>query len=101
MAKKSMVAKNNRRMKIVERYRERRAELVQQMNDPNLSYEEREVARRQFNNIPRDASPTRVRVRCDVTGRSRGNYRKFRLCRIAFREYALRGMLPGVTKSSW
>ncbi|MCB1043748.1 MAG: 30S ribosomal protein S14 [Acidobacteria bacterium] len=101
MAKKSMVAKNLKRMQTVERFRARRAELVKTMNDPNLSYEEREAARRQFNNIPRDASPTRVRVRCDVTGRSRGNYRKYRLSRLTFREYALRGLLPGVTKSSW
>ncbi len=101
MAKKSMIAKNLKRMKVAEQYRSTREELVKKMNDASLPSEERDAARRQFNNIPRDASRTRIRVRCEVTGRARGNYRKYRLCRIAFREYALRGMLPGVTKSSW
>ncbi|MDJ0839322.1 MAG: 30S ribosomal protein S14 [Acidobacteriota bacterium] len=101
MAKKSKIAKNLKRMKLVEKYRERRQELIKQMNDLNLSDAEREEAARKFHNIPRDASPTRVRVRCDVTGRPRGNYRKFRLSRIKFRELAHQGMLPGITKSSW
>lgn len=101
MAKKSMIAKNLRRQKLVEKYRERRQELLKQMHDYNLSDAEREEARRKFNNLPRDASPTRVRVRCGVTGRPRGNYRKFRLSRVKFRELAHQGMIPGITKSSW
>ena len=101
MARKAMIAKNLKRAALVEKYRERRAELVKKMNDPNLSEEEREAARRSFNNIPRDASRTRSRLICEVTGRSRGNYRRFRMCRIKFREMALQGMLPGITKSSW
>lgn len=101
MAKKSKVARNIYRMKMVEKYRDVRKQLVKQMHDPNLSEEEREQARKRFLNIPRDASPTRVRMRCEVTGRPRGNYRHFRLCRIKFREMANQGLLPGVTKSSW
>ncbi|MCB1049458.1 MAG: 30S ribosomal protein S14 [Acidobacteria bacterium] len=101
MARKAKIAKNLKRMEQADRYYKRRQELVKKMYDPNLSEEERSAARRQFNNIPRDASPTRTRLRCEVTGRSRGNYRRFRMCRITFREMALAGMLPGVTKSSW
>ena len=101
MAKKSKIARNIHRMKMVEKYRERRQELLKMMHDPNLGDVEREEATRKFNNIPRDASPTRIRERCHVTGRPRGGYRKFRLSRIKFRELALQGMVPGVTKSSW
>ena len=101
MAKKSMIARNQYRMRVVEKYRKRREELIKTMNNPNLPDADREEARRMFNNIPRDASPTRIRVRCDVTGRPRGNYRKFRLSRIKFRELAHQGLVPGVTKSSW
>ncbi|PIE02068.1 MAG: 30S ribosomal protein S14 [Acidobacteria bacterium] len=101
MAKKSMIARNLYRMKLVEKYKERREVLVKTMNNPSLSDEERAAARKKFNNIPRDANPNRVRLRCEVTGRPRGNYRKFRMCRIAFRKLANEGKLPGVTKSSW
>jgi len=101
MAKKSKIAKNIKRMETVEKYRGIRKQLIKSMYDPRLSEEERDQARRRFRNLPRDASPTRIRRRCELTGRPRGNYRKFRLCRIAFRELALEGMLPGVTKSSW
>ena len=101
MAKKSKIARNLHRMKMVEKYRERRKELLKIMNDPETPDVEREEAARKFNNIPRDASPTRVRVRCEITGRPRGNYRKYRLSRNKFRELSLAGLLPGVTKSSW
>ena len=101
MAKKSKIARNLHRMATVEKYREKRNELLKIMRDPNSGDVEREEAIRKFNNLPRDASPTRVRVRCEVSGRPRGNYRKFRLSRIKFRELANAGMLPGVTKSSW
>ncbi len=101
MAKKSKIAKNLKRIELVARFRKRRESLLKIINDPSLPDAEREEARRKFNNIPRDASPTRVRVRCGVTGRPRGNYRKFRLSRNKFRELALQGLLPGVTKSSW
>ena len=101
MAKKSKIARNKHREELVAKYRERRAELVKMINDPNLPDAEREEARRRFNNIPRDASPTRVRVRCEASGRPRGNYRKYKLSRVKFRELALAGLIPGVTKSSW
>ena len=101
MAKKSKIAKNLKRVQLVEKYRERRKELLKIMHDPNTSEADRQEAARAFNNIPRDASRTRIRVRCEITGRPRGNYRKFRLSRIKFRELALQGLVPGITKSSW
>ena len=101
MAKKSMVARNLYRMRIVEKYKERRDALVETMNNPSLSDDERMEARKKLNNIPRDANPNRVRLRCEITGRPRGNYRKFRMCRISFRQLANEGKIPGVTKSSW
>ncbi len=101
MAKKSKIARNLYRMATVEKYREKRKELLGIMHDPNAPEAERQEATRKFNNLPRDSSATRVRVRCEVSGRSRGNYRKFRLSRIKFRELAHQGLLPGVTKSSW
>lgn len=101
MAKKSKIARNKHRMALVEKYRERRRELLKIMNNADLPEAEREEARRSFNNIPRDASPTRIRLRCEVTGRPRGNYRKFKLSRIKFRELAHQSLIPGITKSSW
>jgi small subunit ribosomal protein S14 len=101
MAKKSMIARNLYRMRLVDKYKKRREELVSTMNNPNLPDDERLAARKKLNNIPRDANPNRVRMRCEITGRPRGNYRKFRMCRIAFRQLANEGKLPGVTKSSW
>ena len=101
MAKKSKIARNLYRKQIEAKYRDRRKELLNKMHDPELSDADREEAARAFNNLPRDASPTRIRVRCEVTGRPRGNYRKFKLSRIKFRELGLQGLLPGITKSSW
>lgn len=101
MAKKSKIARNERRKHLVAKYAARRQELLKVINSPESPDEERDEALRKFRNIPRDASPTRIRVRCEITGRPRGNYRKYRLSRIKFRELALAGMLPGVTKSSW
>ena len=101
LAKKSKVAKNLKRIKLVAKYRERREELKKLMNDLDLSDADRAEAARKFQALPRDASPTRIRSRCEITGRPRGNYRKFRLSRIKFRELAHEGMLPGITKSSW
>ena len=101
MAKKSKIARNKYREALVEKYRERRTALLKVINDPDASDADREEAQRKFNNIPRDASPTRLRMRCELTGRPRGNYRKFKLSRIKFRELANEGLLPGVTKSSW
>ena len=101
MATKAKIAKNEQRKKIVERYRERRAELKALSTDPSLSPGDQQLARTALSQLPRDASPTRVRNRCLLTGRPRGYYRKFGLSRIALRELALRGELPGMVKSSW
>ena len=101
MAKKSKIARNEYRKRQVEKYREKRAELLAIIKDEKVSEESRDEAYRALRKLPRDASPTRVRNRCNLTGRPRGYYRKFGLSRIALRDLALRGDLPGVTKSSW
>jgi small subunit ribosomal protein S14 len=101
MAKKSSVAKNKKRMRMVEQYKEKRQELKSIWLDPKNSDEEREAAQRKLNSMPRNSSPVRVRNRCALTGRPRGYYRKFGLSRIAVRDCALRGDLPGVIKASW
>lgn len=101
MAKKSKIARNEHRKRQVQKYEAKRAELVAIIKDRKVSEESRDEAYRALRSLPRDASPTRVRNRCNVTGRPRGYYRKFGLSRIALRDLALRGDLPGVTKSSW
>lgn len=101
MAKLSSIHKNDRRRKLAEKYGRYRTELRKKANNPNLPDEERAAARLKLEKLPRDTSPTRVTVRCYLTGRPRGNYRKFGLSRIAFRQLAHRGLLPGVTKASW
>jgi small subunit ribosomal protein S14 len=101
MATKAKVAKNEQRKKVVARYRERRLELKALAVDQELSQEDRLAAQAELSKLPRDASPTRVRNRCVLTGRPRGYYRKFGLSRIALRDLALRGELPGMVKSSW
>lgn len=101
MAKTSKIAKERKRRELVERYRERRAELKEMFLDQRLPEEERQEAFRLLNKLPRDSSPTRMRNRCALTGRARGYYRKFGLSRIALRDLALRGELPGVIKASW
>ena len=101
MAKKSMVAREKKRERLVAKYAAKRAELKAIWTDTSRSPEEREEAFKRLNRLPRDSSPTRVRNRCALTGRPRAYYRKFGLSRIALRELARRGELPGVTKSSW
>ena len=101
MAKKSMIAKNERRKEIVARYAERRAELKKIIKNPNTSDEDRIEAQFELNRQPRDASPVRVRNRDAADGRPRGYLRKFGLSRVRVREMAHRGELPGVRKSSW
>lgn len=101
MAKKSMIAKNKRRAEQVERYRERREELLSVIKDPSSSLDAKREAYAAIAKMPRDASPTRYRNRCGITGRPRGYLRKFGMSRIAVRELAHRGELPGVMKSSW
>ena len=101
MAKKSAIEKNNRRKGLAARYAAKRAQLKAAAMDENLSLEERFKARLRLAALPRNSAPSRVRNRCEVTGRPRGYYRKLRMSRIALREYGSRGQIPGLVKSSW
>ena len=101
MAKTSQVIRDNRRKKLIKKYAEKRTELRTKLNDPNVSIEEKLEVQEQFAKLPRNSCPTRLTRRCKVSGRSRAYYRKFGVSRIALRELALSGQLPGVRKSSW
>lgn len=98
---KRHLAREKKREKLVELYRTRRSDLRAAQSDPKLSEEERMAARLKLNALPRDSSPSRYQRRCAATGTARSVYRKFELNRISFRNMALAGLLPGVTKSSW
>lgn len=101
MAKTSSVEKNNRRAKLAKQYAAKRARLKGMAVDDKLTPEERFGARLKLAELPRNSSPTRVRNRCELTGRPRAVYRKFKLSRVALRQLASLGALPGVVKSSW
>ncbi len=101
MAKKSMIERELKRSKLVAKYAKKRAELKAIIRDVNSSDEERLNAQAKLNAMPRDASPTRQRNRCAITGRPHGVYRKFGLARNKLREAAMRGEIPGLTKASW
>ncbi|HJQ17816.1 MAG TPA: 30S ribosomal protein S14 [Allosphingosinicella sp.] len=101
MAKLSSINKNERRKKLVKRHAGRYARLKAIADDKSKDETERLIARLKLAEIPRNGNPTRVRNRCQMTGRSRAYYRKFRLSRIMLRELANKGLIPGVTKSSW
>lgn len=101
MAKTSKIVQNNKRKVIIARYAERRAVLVKIIKDPEASYADKREAYAKIAKMPRDASATRYRNRCNVTGRPRAYFRQFGLSRIAFRDMAHRGDLPGVRKASW
>jgi small subunit ribosomal protein S14 len=101
MAKISSIAKNNRRKKMAAKGEPKRAALRKIIIDPNATDEEVIDAQKKLQKMPRDTSRIRVRNRCELTGRSRGYYRDFGISRIKLRELGHRGMLPGVTKSSW
>jgi small subunit ribosomal protein S14 len=101
MAKKSAVEKNLRRQRLVAKFAARRAALKAIINDDNLSPEERFSARLKLAELPRNSAPTRVRNRCELTGRPRGFYRKLKLSRIGLRDMASSGQIPGMVKSSW
>ena len=101
MAKLSSVNKNERRKKLVKQYANKYAKLKAIADDTSLDESERLIARLKMAEIPRNGNPTRVRNRCVTTGRPRGYYRKFGLNRIELRDLANKGMIPGVTKSSW
>jgi small subunit ribosomal protein S14 len=101
MAKLSSINKNERRKQLVKKYAGKYAKLKATANDQSLDESERLMARLKMAELPRNANPTRVRNRCEITGRPRAYYRKFRIARVMLRDLALRGMIPGVVKSSW
>jgi small subunit ribosomal protein S14 len=101
MAKKSAIEKNQRRMRLVKKFAARRALLKATTRDISLPAEDRFAAHLKLSKLPRNSSPVRVRNRCRISGRPRGNYRKFKMSRIALRELASRGLIPGMVKSSW
>ncbi len=101
MAKKSAVNRNNRVKALVAKFADKRAALKAIANDESLPLEERFEARLKLAALPRNSAPTRIRNRCDVTGRPRAYYRKLKMSRIALRELGNLGQIPGLTKSSW
>jgi small subunit ribosomal protein S14 len=101
MAKTSMIEREKRRSRIVKRYAATRAQLKELVRSPKTSPEERAASQAKLQSLPRDASPSRMRNRCAITGRSRGVYRKFGLARVKIREVANRGEIPGLSKASW
>ena len=101
MAKLSSVNKNEKRKRLVKKYAGAYARLKAQANDQSLDEGERLIARLKMAELPRNANPTRIRNRCELTGRPRAYYRKFRLCRVQLRDLANKGLIPGVVKSSW
>ena len=101
MAKLSSVNKNERRKKLVAKTAAKLAKLKAKANDKSADETERLIARLKMAELPRNGNPTRIRNRCELTGRSRGFYRKFRLSRIMLREMGNKGLIPGLTKSSW
>jgi len=101
MAKNSMIAREVKRARTVKRYAARRAALKAVIKNPNSTDEARDEAQLRLQELPRDASPTRQRNRCRITGRPHGYYRKFGLARNKLREAAMRGDVPGLVKASW
>jgi len=101
MAKTGMIGRNNKRRRLSARDAEKRATLKEIANNKELPMEERFAARLKLARLPRNGSPTRIRNRCEVTGRPRGFYRKMKMSRIALRELGNQGLIPGLVKSSW
>jgi small subunit ribosomal protein S14 len=101
MAKRSSIEKNKTRAKLTKQYAAKRARLKAIANDNAVSPEDQFAARLKLAELPRNSSATRIRNRCELTGRPRAVYRKFRLSRIALRELASSGQIPGMVKSSW
>ena len=101
MAKKSAIDKNKKRMYMVDLHKEKRGVLKKTIRDKTVSQEDRFKAVLKLAALPKNGSKIRVRNRCEITGRPRGNYRKFAMSRIAFRDLASSGQLPGITKASW
>ena len=101
MATKSAIERNEKRRKLTDRYAAKRAALKEVANDRSLPMEERFAARLKLAKLPRNSSRVRIRNRCKISGRPRGNYRKFKMSRISLRDLASTGQIPGMVKSSW
>ena len=101
MAKLSMINRQKKRQKLVKKFTKKREELKALANDSSLSNEDRFKARLALAKLPRNSSPTRLHSRCEITGRPKGYYRKLKMSRIALRELASSGEIPGMIKSSW
>ncbi len=101
MAKTSQINRDNRRKELIRRYAARRAELRKKIKDPTLDPDEKFELQMKMDRLPRNSCPTRWNNRCAVSGRSRAFYRKFGVSRIALRDLALRGQIPGIIKASW
>lgn len=101
MAKKSMIARDLKRLKTVQRFAAKRAALKETIRSPKSSDEARQAASDKLNKLPRDSSPSRMQSRCAITGRPKGVYRKFGLGRNKLRELTMDGQIPGMRKASW
>ncbi len=101
MAKLSQVLRDRRREKLIEKHAATRRELRKRLKDATVSIDEKLEIQQKFAKLPRNSCPTRLNRRCRISGRSRSYYRKFGISRIALRDLALKGQLPGVRKSSW
>jgi small subunit ribosomal protein S14 len=101
MAKKSSIEKNNRRRRMVKKFAGKRSRLKAIVQNHSLTMEDRFAAQLKLSQLPRNSAPARIRNRCELSGRPRAVYRKFRMSRMALRELANKGLIPGVVKSSW
>jgi small subunit ribosomal protein S14 len=101
MAKTSIIERNNKRKRLAKKFKTRRTRLKEIAADRRLPAEDRFAARLKLAELPRNSSPTRIRNRCELTGRPRGFYRKLRMSRIALRDLGSQGLIPGMIKSSW
>jgi small subunit ribosomal protein S14 len=101
MAKLALINRQAKREKLVAKFKAKREALMKIIDDQSISEEDRYQARLKLQALPRNANPTRLRNRCAITGRPRGNFRKFGLSRIKVREIAMRGEVPGLVKASW
>ena len=101
MAKTSQILRDKRRKLLIQKHSVKRAALRKKLKDRNVSVDEKLQVQEEFAKLPRNSCPTRLKRRCEITGRPRANYRKFGISRIALRELALRGQLPGMRKASW
>ncbi len=101
MAKKSMIARETKRIKLIKKFQEKRLSLKEIIRSPNASFEDKESAHLKLQKLPRDSSASRKRNRCNLTGRPHGYYRKFGLSRNKLREATMRGDVPGLVKASW